>query len=188
MTETFKKVETWLEENSFLDALKKEDLIRTGQSYGNNVVVRIDTRNGEIAGSTTYQNTYQDTDSFWITLASHPEIEMDDNAICEGAEMTASVSKEKLLEIIDEEQIEEALENNLIFKKNGNFKISWWEVEDAFSITAEDFIINFLEEDWEEWKDDYLEYYCGENVGADWIEKIKEFYADLEKQKTEREY
>jgi hypothetical protein len=178
-------VETWLKETSFQDTIIKEGTFMTGQSFGNLVAVQIDTRDGAISGTTLYQNQYNNHDSFMVNLISVPEIQADDADICEGNEMFVEITKEKFLEVLETFDLEYSLENGRVVKTDdGLLRFSWWEISTEVEISAETFVENFMEQDWEEWKENYARWSM-EDLGKNWEDNVTEYYRGLREQREQ---
>jgi len=185
-------VETWLKENSFEDAIMKEGIFMTGQSFGNLVAVQIDTRDGAISGTTLYQNQYNNHDSFMVNLISVPEIQADDSEICDGDEMFVEITEKKFLEVLDAEDLEYSLDNGRVIRtEKGLLRFSWWEISTEVEISAETFVEDFMKQDWAEWKENYARWSM-EGLREEWVDNIEEYYRILrdqrEQKKIEEEY
>ena len=191
-SEIMTAVETWLKENSFQDAIINEGAFMTGQSFGNRVGIEINTRDGEISGSTSYQNQYNNDDSFKISLVSIQELQADDADICEGDEMAVEITKEKFLTVLDEFDLEDLLERKLIKEtETGMLKMTWWNILSEVEISAEIFVEKLMGQEWETWKEDYARWSM-EDIGSNWEDEITEYYRNLreqrEQEKIEKEY
>jgi len=185
-------VETWLKEASFQDTIIKEGAFMTGQSFGNRVCVEIDTRDGEISGSTSSQSQYNNDDSFKIALVSIQELQGDDADICEGNEMAVEITKEKFLTVLDEFDLEDLLERKLIKEtETGMLKMTWWNILSEVEISAEIYVEELMGQEWETWKEDYARWSM-EDIGSNWEDEITEYYRNLweqrEQEKIEEEY
>lgn len=174
-------VEKWLLKNSFADLMKENGIFRNSQSFGNRIEVYIDTRDGEVRCSTVKQNTMSRYDSFYITLASIAEVDEDENHICEGDEMTVKATADEITETISHKnEIDELVVEKL---ENAKFEISWWQNSDY--IEAEDFVEKLMNESWEDWVNNYVDYILEDVEHQGWEESIAEYYNQL---REEREY
>ena len=185
-------VETWLKEASFQDTIIKEGAFMTGQSFGNRVCVEIDTRDGNISGTTSSQNQYNNDDSFKIALVSIPELQADDADVCEGDEMAVEITEKKFLEVLDAEDLEYSLDNGRVIRtEKGLLRFSWWEISTEVEISAETFVEDFMKQDWAEWKENYARWSM-EGLREGWVDNIEEYYRILrdqrEQKKIEEEY
>jgi hypothetical protein len=180
-SEILKLVENWLKENNFADLMKNEGIFRQSQSYGNRVDVYIDARSGKIDVRTTEQNTISSLEPFFITLASHDEVDEDAQCICDGADMTVEATGSEIMKAFEMELEDLELEKVDI----GKYKICWWDNQDY--ITAESFVEKLMNEDWSEWVDNYADYLLEdiENQNPSWHENVKDYYNLL---RDEKEY
>jgi len=176
-SEIIAAVEKCEKENSVQELLKKEGIFRNGQSFGTRVSLEIDTRSGKIITCTTPQNQSSPVDPFFIELVGFTAHDFEDSLMCNGDDMVVEVTEQFIIEntdiIIDAEDIENYLETEKL--DSGKYKISWWDNQDY--IDCEDFINNWMDEDYEEWVEDY-ENYLLEDVYIN-LNAITEYYQQL---------
>ena len=184
-SKTLDTVEKWLCENTFSEALKKEGAIRYSQSFGNSVEVQVDTRDGNIIHTTEYPNQYGDSDSFFITLASTPEVDIEP---CEEflgddwrLELTADQIKTIILGGGDDEDFEEFLEYAEVEKEeNGKYNISFNDAQSQ-GVDLEAWFDNLSDTTYEDAVSGYLDWML-EDAGNDWMESVREYYNNLRRE------
>jgi len=175
-------VEGWLEQNNFSEALKKEGVVQNGQSYGNSAQVVIDTRDGEISTCTTTQNSYGNSDSFYIVLAESTQFDSlnDEDIIVD--DKSVNVPKVELLEFAKEYNIDDFSENEdhtiNIRKRDCNISTEDWC--DYWSEVIEGF------DDYEDRVEDCIDYYL-EDCGRNWSEAVEGYYSELTAEETEED-
>jgi len=162
-------VQTWDNENCVADTLIEAGIFQTGQTNGITKEVRIDTRDGEISLHTSFPNQYGASDSFFITLATVREMDFNENAMVEGGDMTATLTKDEIIGLLT---TPENFEDLTLIANGEKFDISWDDNQE--NIECETFIRKALKEDYDEWVNTY-ESWLMENVRIDY-DKITEFY------------
>lgn len=173
--EILEEIEKWLEKNSIIETLKKESIFRHSQTFGIEIGIEIDTRNGEIKTFTHYPNQYNDSDSFFIELISIQRYEFSEHTMCEGNDMEATVSEQFIIDHINYINNVEDIEH-LTYEKteDGKYRITWWN---NYDIDCEDFIRNWLKENYKEWVENYKDWLL-EDITTDYS-KVTEYYQNL---------
>lgn len=183
-SEVIEAVEKWLQNNDFQSLILKHGFNRYDQTFGRTQAVTVDVRDGKIFHTENTPNQFSPVDSFYIDLVTVPEYDADDTSICEGAEMTATLTTQQIINLVECVDEEEDIEYYLAIEKieDGKYEINWWD--NAAEISAEKWVEEIMKEKWDEWVSDY-EAYLLEDIGDNWENNIREYYDGLREQQNQ---